>query len=256
LDYGGPPANSVEGEFVDFYDLEKSFTRLIQENDVTIDTQNRLELAGELARRTRSLDPGAQLVVSDYLSQLSELEANALAHEMTQFDSGFVGPTLGEVELGPPDPAAPRPVLASESLESDDFTSESGAETETGEDLSIQPDPSVEEELARARELLYAWDHSGAIEILKPLRGGDSADAVEALWAQAVDGMVHASRERAGERFIRARRLTAGPQKVAEMKAVLQTLEGLLEEYPETTYRNAVERNIRVVKKDLSQAEE
>jgi len=255
LDYGNPPAGAASGEFVDFYDLEQSFKRLIHDNDVNIDTQKRLELAGELSRRTRSLDLGAQHVVSDYLSQLSELESSAMSHEVTQLDSGFVGPTPGAVELGTSDPLNLEDPSAPDSGGPLVLVDELGATDEMDASAPKEVGPSVEQELARARELLYAWDHAGAMEILQPLRGGDSAEAVETLWGQAVDGIVHASRERAGERFIRARRLTSGAQKTAEMQAVLQTLEGLLEEYPETTYRNAVERNIRVVKKDLAQTE-
>ena len=256
LDYGEPAARSVEGEFVDLYDLERSFKGMIHDNDVDIDTQKRLELAGELARRTRSLDLGAQKVVSDYLSQLSELESNAAAHEVTQLESGFVGPSPAGVEIGDAGPVKTESPPVSDSVDPLVTVEELGDTSETGESAPMEMGPSVERDLAEARELLYAWDHVGAMEVLQPLRGGDNAEAVEALWGQAVDGIVHASRERAGERFIRARRLTAGPQKIAEMKAVLQTLEALLEEYPETTYRNAVERNIRVVRKDLSQAEE
>jgi hypothetical protein len=92
------------------------------------------------------------------------------------------------------------------------------------------------------------------VELLAPLRGGLESESVEAMWQQAVDGLVHGSRERAGERFIRARRLENGPEKVAEIQAVLDALEELLRDYRESSYTDAIERNIRVVKRELAKA--
>ena len=137
LDYAAPVDGSLDDDSVDFYDLERSLGQLIRENDVDIDTQKRLELAGELARRARAIDVGSQLVVSEYLRQLSALEARALQNQVTQLDSGFVGPAPGGIEIAGADP----PQVGSADL------------LDSGEDLKTRTDYTGQSKRVRERKI-------------------------------------------------------------------------------------------------------
>ena len=73
------------------------------------------------------------------------------------------------------------------------------------------------------------------------------------MWQEAVDGWVHHERERAGLLFQTSR---AWPQ--AERDAATQevkgVLEGLLRDYPETTYKAAIVRNLQLVERETAAA--
>jgi hypothetical protein len=234
------PGEEFAEDASDLYGLEQRFAELVGEGDVTADQQARLELAAELARKARVLDAGGQQVVGNYLAQLAAAEERAVpaavefAEEPVLLDAP-VSETLADAD----------PVEA-------DLAAQVGVPVDP--DVSAEETPSREELLAQAQSRLNNWDHAAAVELLAPLRGGTNSESVESLWQRAVDGLVHGSRERAGERFIRARRLENGPEKVAEIQAVLDDLEGLLRDYPESSYTDAIERNIRVVKRDLGDA--
>jgi len=232
-------------DVADFYGLERRFSTLLGEGDVTGDQQARLELAAELARKARVLDAGGQQVVGSYLAQLATAEEHAVPaavefqEEPLSLDAPFAE-SLDDLE-----------VIEASPMEAG-LAAQVGVPVEP--EVSADETPSQEEVLAQAQSRLNNWDHAAALELLAPLRGGAEPEEVESLWQQAVDGLVHGSRERAGERFIRARRLENGPDKVQEIQAVLDELEGLLRDYPESSYTDAIERNIRVVKRDLGAA--
>ncbi len=224
------PEEELAEDATDLYGLERRFAALVGEGDVTVDQQARLELAAELARKARVLDAGGQQVVGNYLAQLAAAEEHAVPVAVEYSEE----PVLLEAPVSEPlaDPVQAYPPA----------------------DVPADETPSREEILAQAESRLNNWDHAAALELLAPLRGGTDSESVESMWQQAVDGLVHGSRERAGERFIRARRLENGPEKVAEIQAVLDELEGLLRDHPESSYTDAIERNIRVVKRDLGEA--
>ena len=234
------PGDDLPDDATDFYGLERRFADLLGEGDVTADQQARLELAAELARKARVLDAGGQQVVGNYLAQLAAAEERAV-------------PAAAEFAEAPVLLDAP----VSETLaEADPVEADLAAQVGVPVDPDVPADgtPSREELLDQAQSRLNNWDHAAAVELLAPLRGGVDSESVESMWQQAVDGLVHGSRERAGERFIRARGLENGPEKVAEIQAVLDDLAGLLRDYPESSYTDAIERNIRVVKRDLGDA--
>ncbi len=234
------PEEELAEDASDLYGLERRFADLLGEGDVTADQQARLELAAELARKARVLDAGGQQVVGNYLAQLAEAEEYAVpaAVEFPEEPVLLDAPVSETLAEGDP-------------VETD-LAAEVGVPVEP--DVPADETPSREELLAQAESRLNNWDHAAAIELLAPLRGGADSESVESMWQQAVDGLVHGARERAGERFIRARRLENGPEKVLEIQAVLDQLEGLLRDYPESSYTDAIERNIRVVKRDLGDA--
>jgi len=234
------PGEELAEDATDFYGLEQRFADLLRGGDVTVDQQARLELAAELARKARVLDAGGQQVVANYLAQLAAAEEHAI-------------PVAVEF---PEEPILLEAPVSETLSEADSVEADLAAQVGVPVDPEVPADetPSQEELLALAQSRLNNWDHAAAVELLAPLRGGADMESVESMWQQAVDGLVHGSRERAGERFIRARRLENGAEKVAEIQAVLDELEGLLRDYPESSYSDAIERNIRVVKRDLGDA--
>jgi len=111
----------------------------------------------------------------------------------------------------------------------------------------------VEEEIVEpldiesARASLAAGDYREAIASLEAHR--DDPD-VERLWDEAVDGFVHAERERAGNLYVRAREMPEGEVRDAAVDDVVDILEGLLREYPDSSYVEAIERNLELVRNE------
>ncbi len=103
-----------------------------------------------------------------------------------------------------------------------------------------------------AREALAEEDYRAARRALEPLRDDPG---VEDLWWEAVNGYVHAERERAGQLFLEARDLPLGEERARAIRAVLELLEELAEDYPGSDYEDALERNIGLVRRALEEAE-
>ena len=109
----------------------------------------------------------------------------------------------------------------------------------------------VEEEIVEpldiesARASLASGDYREAIESLRDHRGSEDVDK---LWQEAVDGYVHAERERAGNLYVRAREMPEGEIRDSAVEEVVSILEGLLRDYPESSYVDALERNLEMVR--------
>ncbi len=72
------------------------------------------------------------------------------------------------------------------------------------------------------------------------------------MWKEAIDGWVHDERERAGAIFLEARDLPQGNDRRNRIEEVLRILDGLVRDYPDSTYREAIDRNIQLVRDELN----
>lgn len=179
------------------------------------DQLDRLDAAHSL---TLALQDGAppEQAVADYLDRILVIEAREADHEF-ELDTGLIVDTGGVVELDLPD---------------------------TVPDRFEQARDDASAALAEAR-------YTDAMAALEPFQ--DTADWVELepLWQEAVDGFVHDERERAGELFMAARDMPDGPDKQAQVRQVETLLVGLVTFYPESSYTDAINENLALVRAEL-----
>ena len=107
-----------------------------------------------------------------------------------------------------------------------------------------------EERLNRGRAALRRADYDSAIRLLEPLQGTADWSMASPYFQEAVDGWVAAERERAGRKYVQARR---GPRsrRAAELVEVRGILAGLLETFPASAYASPVADNLRRVEREL-----
>lgn len=116
--------------------------------------------------------------------------------------------------------------------------------------------PGLAEVEQSARDALAAGKASEAVALLEGWRDSDAwTEGQQTLWLEAVDVYVHEQREAAGRRFLAARELPDALARAAEMRAVEGALAALLADYPESSYRDALERNLQLVRKELATLE-
>lgn len=112
----------------------------------------------------------------------------------------------------------------------------------------------IEEDLVEPLDLpavrghLAAGRYRDAVDGLRDHRGDPAADA---LWIEAVDGYVHLEREAAGKLFVAARDMPAGDVRDSAYGEVVEMLEALVRDFPESSYRQAIEDNLVLVRKEL-----
>lgn len=228
LRYGGETEVPVDGAnntpttqapVPDFAALEKEILAIADANDdLDAGTAARIAAAQELTVDLRNPRKDPRQASADYLERLIAIERRAL--DMPELPPDTFNVTLPAVNEAPLGVDTPGPL----------------------------PDPK--EAVVAARSALAAGQYDQAIAALKPLRGSEGWSEIAPVWQEAVDGWVHQERERAGQLFIDARSLP-DDKRIPATKEVLAVLEGLLRDYPETTYREALERNIELVRKEL-----
>jgi len=244
--YGeGAAAAAAADAAPDFSEVDDRLAGL-QAEAPNVDTRDRLVAAADLAAAVRAparegFPPESQEAVLDYLYTLLEIEERAAADAVPS----LIG-AVGVIEVEPEGGGALAPPPAIE-------------EEELGEDLPALDEPALDEPaLEEARESLARGHYASAIRAIEPLReaaaGGAQGDDVEALWSEAVDGFVHAERERASVLFLEARDVEDDGARASAMEEVLDLLEGLVEDYPESAYTSALKRNIELVKRAVEEA--
>lgn len=222
----------------DYAGLEAELLSILEKDeDVDADRQARVHAAQELtlAMRSPRMDPDA--AVEAYLRALIEIESRSLVTEQA--------PLVGEGVVSVP-------IIEEESLVEEETLGEDTEPTDPIEEAPVEgaAGPSPEEAVTSARAALSGEDYSAAIQALEPHLGKDAPAELESLYLEAVDGWVHQERERAGALFLEARSKPAGEQEAA-MKEVEELLMGLLVDYPDSSYTDAIERNLVLVRKEL-----
>jgi len=207
-----------------------------------VDQRDRIDAALELIRLAETDDFNDQDVLA-YLERVVDIERRLRSESVLTID----GPRVSEE------------VLDSEPIEEEVL----GGDEDTGdpeeddpedtEDPEGSEDGATETSLDRAREALAEENYASALRVLERIK--DEPGGAE-LWGEAVNGHVHAERERAGEMFLGARELPMGDARVAAIQDVLDMLKALAKAYPETDYKDALERNIGLVERALEEAKE
>lgn len=103
-------------------------------------------------------------------------------------------------------------------------------------------------DLAAVRAHLAAGSYRDAVNGLRDHRSNPDAGA---LWVEAVDGYVHQEREAAGQLFVAARDMPPGEVRDSAFAEVVGMLEALVRDYPESSYTQAIEDNLVLVRKEL-----
>lgn len=101
-----------------------------------------------------------------------------------------------------------------------------------------------------ARDHLRHGRYRDAIDALAPLEGSVAWPDALPYWEEAVDGHVARERERAGELYMAARRFPL-EARVAALEEVREVLDGLLREFPESSYATPLRENLERVERDL-----
>jgi hypothetical protein len=260
--------------------LEARLLLLMDENQ-DADRAARLEALRSLLRHSRTWTPDAQQDLVVYLHSLLAVEerwrseagmegfepvapSGVAPEELDGLGGVPVAVPILEERLGDePEPglsggAGPEPEPGPES----DSVTEPEESGDSGEPQTVTPDrdPAARrrEGLARAREALSREDYLEAITELDALLEAREASgaaepdrALVELRSEAVDGWVFLERERAGRLFLDARGLTDRQARERGLEEVATILEGLLKDYPDCRYSEAIHRNLQLVQDEL-----
>jgi len=266
--YGDAPNTSVVESaqattaMGDLTGLEARLLLLMDENQEA-DRSSRLEALRALLRRSRTWTPDAQRDLVVYLESILAVE------ERWRGDEGLAGfgpiaprvPGPQPVELIQEGSAVAVPVVEEQlAQEAPPPVTELPAVEDPD---TVTPDRSVdatlEEGLEEAREALSKGENLAAIQRLDrlvtdlgPVVDEDEPDEqLATLRSEAVDGWVHAERERAGRLFLAAREQVDVDARREGLQEVVTVLEALLADYPDSTYADAINRNLQLVKREL-----
>ncbi|MCB9745856.1 MAG: hypothetical protein H6741_11125 [Alphaproteobacteria bacterium] len=238
----------------DYAALEAELLGLLeQDEDVNADRRDRVHAAQELtlAMRSPRVDPDA--AVEAYLRRLIEIEARSLQAEQAP----LVGEGVSFVPLIQEEELDDEPLGEGSGAVVDGAVVDGAAVDGAAVDGAAEGEPAVtlaraDEAMVQARQALAAQDYPAALQALAPLRGEGAPVELEELYLEAADGWVHQERERAGALFLEARGWPA-EKKDAGLREVEAILQGLLDDYPESTYADAIERNLGLVRKELGE---
>jgi hypothetical protein len=247
--------------------LESAFDSLMASDPgEDADRRDRLDAARDLSRDLRRGKKDPHELIEAYLRRVAEIESRAVPAEAPvlvvgpavneeDVEEAPIGQTEGEGEesLGEPKDTAAVNLPPSKDPPAKDPKAERGGERQGRPADPSAPPPTVEAAGAAARDALAKNDYKAALDALRPMKDDERFAEIAPLWQEAVDGWVHHERERAGLLFQTSR---AWPQ--AERDAATQevkgVLEGLLRDYPETTYKAAIVRNLQLVERETAGA--
>ncbi|MCK6523051.1 hypothetical protein L6R49_16620 [Myxococcota bacterium] len=247
--------------------LESAFDSLMASDPgEDADRRDRLDAARDLSRDLRRGKKDPHELIEAYLRRIAEIESRAVPAEAPLL---VIGPAVNEevveeAPLGQPDGEVigEEPIGEPAEVEGDgasptpdkDPKADRGGQRVGGKPADPSaPPPTIESAGSSARDALAKNDYKAALDVLRPLKDDPRFAEIAPLWQEAVDGWVHHERERAGLLFQTSR---AWPQ--AERDAATQEvkgiLEGLLRDYPETTYKAAIVRNLQLVERETAAA--
>ncbi|MFH1466793.1 MAG: hypothetical protein ABIO70_20580 [Pseudomonadota bacterium] len=262
--YGDVPPNTAvpapaASAISDLTGLEARVLLLLDDNQ-DADRAARLEALRALLRRARTWPPQAQKDLVNYLDILLDVE------ERWRTDEGLEGfhPVVPAVQPGEPlddeGPGEPlvRPVEQEPLDPPDSGGAGQGPGDQEGPPVTVAPERDAAalraEAVEGARRALAEGAYEAALDQLAEL-SPEGDEEVARLWQEAVDGHVHAERERAGGLFLAARSVADSAQRKAKIEEVVGILKGLLERYPESSYAAAIQRNLQLVEQELETLE-
>jgi MOSC domain-containing protein YiiM len=94
-------------------------------------------------------------------------------------------------------------------------------------------------------------DAIAALDASNPATDEDRRQ-IAALRKDAVDGWSRGERERAGEAFVKARELPAGPERTAALRQVREQLAAINTRFPDNAYATQIGENLERVEMELA----
>ncbi len=108
----------------------------------------------------------------------------------------------------------------------------------------------LEDRLQAARDLVAAGQYRDAVAAFRSLEGTPLQARARTESRAAIDELVRADRERAGRLFVAARK-KSGEARTAALQEVRALLQGLLNEFPTSSYAGRVADNLAAVDREL-----
>lgn len=105
--------------------------------------------------------------------------------------------------------------------------------------------------LEQARGHVASAEYREALALYEQLDGTPLQATARREAAETADVLVKEERERAGRLFVEAKKRPDAAARVEGMVAVRRILAGLLDEFPDSSYADRVERNLQVVEEEL-----
>ena len=105
--------------------------------------------------------------------------------------------------------------------------------------------------LERARGHVAAAEYREALDLYRRLEGTPHQATARREAAETADVLVKEERERAGRLFVEAKKKPDAAARVEAMLVVRSILAWLLDEFPDSSYADRVERNLQVVEDEL-----
>ena len=106
--------------------------------------------------------------------------------------------------------------------------------------------------LRMARDLIAVGDPFSAMQALEVCREQLCWMEVVALWSRARDLYVYERREAAAAAFLSTREESDTAARIQQLNEVEASLNALLSEYPNTRYVTALQRNVALVRDELT----
>jgi hypothetical protein len=252
-----PQATSAMG---DLTGLEARVLLLMDENE-DADRAARLEALRSLLRRSRTWSPDAQRDLVVYLEALLRVEERWRGDDALTDLAPIVPviPAADTAELIHDEGSSVALPVVEERLDEEDAAELPPVEEPVTETPARSPEAIRDEGVVAVREALSRSDYRRALDLLEQLdeelgaAGGvtDEDERLDALRLEAVDGWVHAERERAGKLFLSARQIPEPEARRAAFVEVADILRGLRNGYPESSYADAIARNLALVEREL-----
>ncbi len=272
--YGEPPVGGATAEplaaatpAADLTSLEARLLLLMDENHEA-DRARRLDAARRLLRHARTWDADAQRDLVRYLEALLDVEERFRDEQGTEAFQPLVGqgPVISD-PLGPVAVPIQEEHLGAQELSvgpaslaaEETGSGPSAVEGADGEPVTVTPERdqrAVQAEVAElARQALAESRYQDALVALDELPDLIQDEALLTLRGEAMDGLVHQERERAGRLFLQSRELEDPDARLAGYQEVKELLEGLIRDYPDSSYASAIARNLQLVERELAGGE-
>ena len=123
---------------------------------------------------------------------------------------------------------------------------------EQGSEEQAARERAVDATLKDARELVLAGEYRAALLTYRKLEGTSAQTTARREAREASETLVRVEREKAGERFVAARKLRDPEAKRTELTAVRDQLASLLAEFPDSSYAERLRTNLAAVERELA----
>jgi hypothetical protein len=123
----------------------------------------------------------------------------------------------------------------------------------TSEDDRVQAEAdrkALDDRLQQGRDLVAAGRYRDAVQAFRALEGTPLQGRAREDSRLAIDELVRQDRERAGKLFVAARK-KSGADRTAALQEVRALLQGLVDEFPDSSYASRVSDNLAAVDREL-----